>query len=448
MINDMTTKSIWFLSIVCCIFFLNDAEAKRKTKPEPTQLNQEAMQEGVMSFADSWLSLVSLGYEEFESRAETPQLRVSAKKMRFGAMTSAVEIATIAYPGRALLDMMVMASLNKATWDRHWLSNYGAPAQLLSDNYALLEKDIWQFASRFATGEQLAELRLLVDQWLIEHPDAVTASFVRFTDFGALRRSPALVAATKPGGWLSTARDVAATAKNMEKLSERALFLALRMQELMASRFELSVAETLSTPEILQLLNDVSGFRKLAEDYAGLMERLPADVAQEIDALVTSSLLKIGAEREAMIEQAMSEISHEREAAITQVMESISLERTAALEQTLEGIAIERSTLLKTIAQIVIWSDLQAKATFARIFILAACLFLLYFLLRLVYRYMRDRETFTFRHVLETVILLVIAAIPIMVIGVLFVEFTAPDVARIEQIAAEVQTTTGKLDEE
>lgn len=109
---------------------------------------------------------------------------------------------------------------------------------------------------------------------------------------------------------------------------------------------------------------------------------------------------------------------------------------------------MERSTLLKTIAQIVIWSDLQAKATFARIFILAACLFLLYFMLRLVYRYMRDRETFTFRHVLETILLLIIAAIPIMVIGVLFVEFTAPDVARLEQIATEVEAATGKLDTE
>ena len=214
------------------------------------------------------------------------------------------------------------------------------------------------------------------------------------------------------------------------------------------SRFELSVAETLSTPEILQLLNDVSGFRQVAEKYAVLMENLPADVAQEIDALVTSSLLKIGAEREAMIKQAMSEISVEREAAITQLMESIGQERTAALEQTLEGIAVERSTLLKTIAQIVIWSDLQAKAMFARVFILAACLFLLYFLLRLVYRYMRDRETFTFRHVLETILLLIIAAIPIMVIGVLFVEFTQPDIDRIEQIESEVEAAVPELAEE
>jgi hypothetical protein len=448
MFKGMKAKALWFLSVICCIFVLNAAEAARKPKPEPTQINQKAIQEGVMSFADSWLNLVSQGYVEFESRAETPELRVSAKKMRFGAMTSAVEIATISHPGRALLDMLVLASLNKATWDRHWLNNYGAPAQLLSDNYALLEKDIWSFGSQFATAEQLAELRRLVDQWLTEHPDAVTASFVRFTDFGALRNSPALVAATKPGGWLSTARDVAAAAQSMQQLSERALFLALRMQELMASRFELSVAETLSTPEILQLLDDVSGFRQVAEDYAVLMEKLPADVAQEIDALVTSSLLKIGAEREAMIEQAMAEISQEREAAITQVMESIGQERTAALEQTLKGIAAERSTLLKTIAQIVIWSDLQAKATFARIFILAACLFLLYFLLRLVYRFMRDRETFTFRHVLETILLLIVAAIPIMFIGVLFVEFTEPDMARIEQIEAEVEAAVPELAEE
>jgi len=438
----------WLFSAACCVILLNDAEAKRKSEPEPTQVNLKAIQEGVMSFGDSWLTQVSQGYLEFESRADTPELRLSAKKMRFGAMTSAVEIATIAHPGRALLDMLVMASLNKATWDRHWLSTYGAPAQLLSDNYALLEKEIWQFAAQFAAPEQLAELRRLVDQWLTDHPDAVTASFVRFTDFGSLRNSPALIAATKPGGWLSTARDVAAAAESMQELSERALFLALRMQELMASRFELSVAETLSTPEILQLFDDISGFRQVAEDYAVLMERLPAEVTEEVDALVTSSLLKIGAEREAMIEQAMSEISLEREAAITQLMESLGQERSAALVQTLEGVAAERSTLLKTIAQIVIWSDLQAKAMFARVFILSSCLILLYFLLRLVYRYMRDRETFTFRHVLETIFLLIIAAIPLMAIGVLFVEFTEPDITRIEQIESEVDSVTAELAEE
>ncbi len=427
----------FLMSLLCCAFFMAEAEAKRKSKPEPTQVNQKAIQEGVMSFADSWLTLVSQGYMAFEAAAESPELRVQAKQMRFGAMTSAVEIATVPYPGRALLDMLVMSSLNRATWDRHWLSSYGAPAQLLSDNYATLEDEVWRFAARFASPAQLGELRGLTDQWLRDNPDARTASFVRFTDFGSLRNSPALIEATKPGGWLSTARDVAAAAQSMQELSERALFLAVRIQELMASRVELSVAEILANPEILQLFDDISGFRDIAEDYAALMEKLPADVAAQMDTLVSSSLDKVEAEIPPLVNQIMSEVSVEREAAINQLMETISTERSAALVQTLEGIQAERSALLKAIAQIVIWTDFQAKATFARVFVLAACLVLLYFLLRLVYRFMRERETFGAKEVLETVLILVVTAIPIMVLGVLVIEYTKPDLAEIEQMAAE-----------
>lgn len=434
---NMKLLFVRLLSLLCCILFMGEAEAKRKSKPEPTQVNQDAIQEGVMSFADSWLVLVLQGFQAFEAEAETPELRVRLMKVRYGATTSAVEIATIPHAGRALLDMLVMSSLNRATWDRHWLANYGAPAQLMSDNYANLENQIWTFAARFASPAQLDELRGLTAKWLVENPTAPTASFVRFTDFGSLRNSPALVEATKPGGWLSTARDVAAAAQSMQELSERALFLAVRIQELMASRVELSVAEILATPEILQLFDDISGFRDVAEDYAALMEKLPADVTAQMDALVGSSLERIEAEIPPLVNQIMSEVSVEREAAINQLMENISTERSAALVQTLEGIQTERHALLKAIAQIVVWSDFQAKATFARVFVLAGCLVLLYFLLRLVYRFMRERETFGAKEVVETILILVVTAIPIVVIGVIVIEFTKPDLAEIERTTAE-----------
>jgi integral membrane sensor domain MASE1 len=87
----------------------------------------------------------------------------------------------------------------------------------------------------------------------------------------------------------------------------------------------------------------------------------------------------------------------------------------------------------------VVWSDFQAKAMFARVFVLTACLLLMYFLLRLVYRFMRDRETFSFRDVVETMTLLVITAIPIILIGVWVIEFTKPDISEIEKMAAEFQ---------
>ena len=394
-----------------------------------------------MSLVDSWLSQVAQGYQTFESQAETPELRVSAKQMKFAAMSSAVEIAIVPYPGRALLDMMVLASLNKATWDRHWLSTYGAPAKQLSDTYAMLEKEVWEFAAKFSTLEQRKELQKLIDQWLADHPEAKSVSFVRFSDFGSLRDVPALVEATKPGGWLSTFRSAAASANQMQEFGERAMYLALRMQALIASRLELSVAETLASPEINQLFRDVSGFRQVAEDYAVLMEKLPSDMTKEVDTLITDSLVKIGSEREAI----MSAISTEREAALSQLLEGISQERSAALVQTMKGLEVERDAVLKTITAVVLWSDLQAKAIFNRVFVLIACLILLYFLMRLVYRYMRARDTFTYVDVIKTIVLLLITAVPVIALGVWFVDYTMPDKARLLQLEAEFSAEKAKL---
>ena len=163
------------------------------------------------------------------------------------------------------------------------------------------------------------------------------------------------------------------------------------------------------------------------------MDKLPSELAQEIDTLITNSLVKIGVEREAM----MSAISIEREAALSQLLEGISQERSAALIQTLEGLEVERDVVLKTITAVVLWSDLQAKALFDRVFVLIACLIILYFLLRLVYRYMRTRETFTYSDVIKTIVMLLITAVPIIAVGVWFIDYSMPDKDRLLQLEAE-----------
>jgi len=45
------------------------------------------------------------------------------------------------------------------------------------------------------------------------------------------------------------------------------------------------------------------------------------------------------------------------------------------------------------------------RSVFNRVFVLAGCLILLYFLLRLVYRYMRARDTFTAGDIVKTIVL-------------------------------------------
>jgi len=83
-----------------CLLDMNHAEAKRSKEPVQPQINQKAIQEGVMSLADSWVSGVSQGYQFFESQLqESPELRVRAKQMKFAAMSSAVEIAIVPFQG-------------------------------------------------------------------------------------------------------------------------------------------------------------------------------------------------------------------------------------------------------------------------------------------------------------------------------------------------------------
>jgi hypothetical protein len=67
----------------------------------------------------------------------------------------------------------------------------------------------------------------------------------------------------------------------------------------------------------------------------------------------------------------------------------------------------------------------------------AACLVLLYFLSRLVYRFMRECERFGVKEVLETVLILVVNAASIILLGVLVIEFTKPDLTEIEQMTAD-----------
>jgi hypothetical protein len=65
-------------------------------------------------------------------------------------------------------------------------------------------------------------------------------------------------------------------------LGDRALYLLSRMVELVNSRAHLTVQELLLTPDIAQLLVDVTKVRQVSERYAALIEALPAPSARYV----------------------------------------------------------------------------------------------------------------------------------------------------------------------
>ena len=165
-------------------------------------LNAEELQIAMMSFADSWASHINEAAALLVKRVATPEVRYHATDFRLYAMAAAYDIAASPYPGPALLDMLVLVSLNRMVWEEYWMPKvYGQPAADLVATLQQLEEDIWELAAKVLTPVQRQELRDLLRAWRDKYPDKTRVNFIRFSDFGELGRKPSLEAARKAGGF-------------------------------------------------------------------------------------------------------------------------------------------------------------------------------------------------------------------------------------------------------
>jgi hypothetical protein len=131
-------------------------------------------------------------------------------------MAAAYHIAATPYPGAALLDMLVLVTLNRMVWEEYWVPKvYG---QLAADMVTMLRKlegDIWALAAEVLTPTQRQELRDVLRAWRDKYPDKIGVSFIRFSDFGELGRKPSLEQARKAGGLLAPIKQATQAAEEI-----------------------------------------------------------------------------------------------------------------------------------------------------------------------------------------------------------------------------------------
>lgn len=407
--------------MVCCI--AAPVLAAKKTEPVPEKFSMKEVQAGVMSFADSWAAMTGQASAYLAGKVGTQESRLHIKKFQFYSRVAVYDIAAGPNPGVAMLDMMVLTSLTRRVWENYWQETYGEPTKPMIKVLNELEGNIWGFAANILTPRQVEAMRELVNEWWAEHPYARGANFVRFSDFGELGRKPSIENAVKKGGFLAPIRDAAQTAENFQELAERAFFLSIRMQELIADRFEITAQEMMQSPDMTQLFDDVHGFRQSAERYAELMETMP----DEIKDVTAFTLSEFSRERAAAINQVLEGVTAERSSAIEQMLQGVAEERASTLETTLDGIRKERIALLKAVAQVFYWLELEVEALVIRVFVIFGGLIILWFSLRLVYRYWVDRVANNFIKTVGTLILIIISSVPIILLGTYLVTQAEPD---------------------
>lgn len=240
-----------------------------------TGLGYNQLQSAVVNYADRFMAIVAQAAFDFERELPTPEARLMASRRKVYTLSAAVSIASGPDPAVALLDMMVLTTLNRMIWEEYYRPKvFGKKAKIMVQAFKTVEKDIYSIAGKVLTLQQIKELRELISDWRTNNPDQYAVDFIRFSDFGGLGQKPELKKIKSSGGLLAPVKRVAEVADEFRLMSERAMFLLNKMQLIMGLQVELIYKEIVMQPEITGLLNDVT-------DFKDQMEKLPKQISNE-----------------------------------------------------------------------------------------------------------------------------------------------------------------------
>lgn len=266
------------------------------------QMTQEELQAAVISYANRFIATIGQAAFDLETKIPTKEGRLMASYRKVYSLSAATEIAAGPNPGPALLDLVVMTTLNRMVWDNYWRPQiFGIPATIMVEAFEKMETDAWNLAAKVMTPDQMDELYDLISEWYANHSDQRAVDYIRFSDFGEIGKKPNLKEIQKPGGLLAPVQEATAAVDEVRMTSERAMFLLTKMQLIMGFQAELVYKQLIMQPEMDTLLKDISGFRSTADRFADLAEKLPAQVADERAAAFSDAERLLARERTALL---------------------------------------------------------------------------------------------------------------------------------------------------
>ena len=309
-----------------------DGAAKQVT---PAELRALAM-----SAADSYATAIAQASDQLRSSTTQPAVADWAWQNKIATSLASFTNATGPDDALCLLDMVLFATLKRQGLEDHWiptlLKDEGKP---VLEIYRRAENDVWATAGKSMTKAQQQEMRELIDQWKQKHPGQYYVSHVRFADmasqlgFGADHprgKAPGSLFGLLGVDPLAGLDPVTAELRNYRALSERMIYMSVRMPLVLGWQVEYAANRATSTPEVHRMLDSFERFTGITGRFTELIEKLPADITKE---------------RQAALVQVQQVVKDERQAALTQVHEVVKDERQAAVDQVNQRVDGQRQAI-------------------------------------------------------------------------------------------------------
>jgi hypothetical protein len=288
------------------IVFSTPAVAKKKSKP-PEELTRQQLQSLLMSYSDRYIATLEDFHLEFLDTAPPYKIRAQVSGDIINAYFDVINLAASPNPEIALLDLVVLVTLQRMIYEDHWRKIFGKRIDSVLSGFKNLEKDIWQIAGKVLTREQQNELRSLILKWRNEHPDIEVVNWLRFADFATERYQADFIKKAKSGSLLPALDKAARQVEETRLLAERAMFLATRYPLLSGVYSDFWLSSWLRNPEVSDVVSDLHSFTESTKHFGNLVQKLPEVMRQERTEAIDQMMDRVAKERKEVIRQLANE---------------------------------------------------------------------------------------------------------------------------------------------
>ena len=260
-------------------------------EPDPVELQSQ-----LLRFADNAIEALTLAIGKLQPEDKQATGPRNLLLRRITTLNSILAVVTGANTYADLLDMVILASLNRMNVEDYWLPKvYGESAKPFLLVSQEIEKEIWRIAATTLKKEQIAELRASIKTWHDLHPNVHSLSEIGSmgfaSDLAQMNRSSQsgvtssvfhLLSIDPLAGLDPATRELAIT----RLLGERGMFLARHMPTLIRWESELLTMQTAELPQMEQLLANTAQLSESAERFTQTTEQLPELISSERQQIV------------------------------------------------------------------------------------------------------------------------------------------------------------------